>query len=841
MKRLTWLLAMMLLLALAACADADPTPTPFSAATETPVETTDAVDATETAVPTDMPEPTDAPTSDDETAVAATTADNGSLPGPRADIVNDEGGPVSITGDVAYSNPFFTLGIAAPLVILEDQAGFVDRDEEYIFPVASQALGQLTSDFFESPFSYSVALPIEPKGGQRDVDNDGESDSGVQVFAIAYWNNTFGDPFLEERDLGGGGWSTAYASTRISEDPELEREIIGGTFLVFAPDDQQGFPSGFGDDGLLFTEDDPIVTLPAGYTLVNMDSDPFTFDRSREPVIDLIEPEGAALVDYSDQSYTDAFDALVDQLKNEYAFTEYKGIDWEALRDEFRPRFEEADADGDVLAYQRALRDFAWMIPDGHIAGPFVTEDFRNDAIGGIGMAVRELDDGRIIVTFLLENGPAADAGIELGAEIVSIDDVPMAEYVTDTVSWFGPYSTAHSERLDKLLFSTRFPMGTDVQVAYANPGSNSTDVAELRASNELDSYFYWFENEERDGFELPVEYELLDNGFGYVQIFSFSDNDLLTVQLWERMIRAMNENEVPAIILDMRTNGGGRGFLADQMAAYFFDEPLSLGNTGYWDDERGEFYFNPDYENEFILPAEELRYDGEVVVLVGPACASACEFFSYDMTLNGRATIIGQYPTAGLGGSIDRVAMPDDEQFTFTQGRAVDGDGNIHIEGIGVVPEIVVPVTAESLLGDGDLVLDTAVAFLSGEDVSSIPAADAGSDGDAAGGDEADTSIDGGTIELGDRVSGNITAGTRIRYTINLVAGDTASFIVEGKNISLTLAIYADDDTLLAADGPGDLVGFQGITIDEDVTFILEIVTEDASGGYTLAVTDGS
>ena len=47
---------------------------------------------------------------------------------PPADIVNDEGGPVSITGEVPYTNPFFTLGVAAPLVILEDQAGFVDRN-----------------------------------------------------------------------------------------------------------------------------------------------------------------------------------------------------------------------------------------------------------------------------------------------------------------------------------------------------------------------------------------------------------------------------------------------------------------------------------------------------------------------------------------------------------------------------------------------------------------------------------------------------------------------------------------------------------------------------------------
>ena len=103
--------------------------------------------------------------------------------------------------------------------------------------------------------------------------SDGEEDTGVMVYAIAYWTNTWGDPYLEERDLFGGGWSTAYASTRIDPNPSAKGEVIGGTYLVYAPDDEQGFPSGFGDDDLLFTEDDPTVLLPQGYTIVNLDTD----------------------------------------------------------------------------------------------------------------------------------------------------------------------------------------------------------------------------------------------------------------------------------------------------------------------------------------------------------------------------------------------------------------------------------------------------------------------------------------------------------------------------------------------------------------------------------------
>src|SRR5215813_10313026 len=67
---------------------------------------------------------------------------------PPATIVNDEGGPVDVTGKVTYTNGFFTLGADEPEVILEDETGFVDRNHGFVIPEKSQVLGQITSDFF---------------------------------------------------------------------------------------------------------------------------------------------------------------------------------------------------------------------------------------------------------------------------------------------------------------------------------------------------------------------------------------------------------------------------------------------------------------------------------------------------------------------------------------------------------------------------------------------------------------------------------------------------------------------------------------------------------------------
>jgi C-terminal processing protease CtpA/Prc len=635
-----------------------------------------------------------------------------------AEITNDEGGPVSITGQVVYTNPFFTSGVAQPMVILEDQAGFVDRNEGFLFPRESQTLGQITSNFYESPFTYSIALPIEPQGSLRDVDQDGGEDTGVMIFAIAYWDNAWGDPFLEARDQGGGGWSTAYASTRISENPEKLREVVGGKYLIYAPDDQQGFPSGFGDDGLLFTEDDPIVSIPQGYSVVDLDASPFTFDRARRQDINLIEPEGSILTDFSTLSFTDAFDAMIDKFRREYAFTEFKQIDWDAISAKYRDRFVEADESDDEQLYLDTLADIIWSLPDGHInISPFspYQERFINQMGLGIGIVIAETDDQQSFVVYVQSGSPADREGIAVGTEIVAVNGLPVADYISRVKPFAITTSTAHNRRLAQADYAMRFPVDTDsVEITYLNEGDSEPTTAALSTSDEFDSLFYIFETGvNQTGFELPVEYRLLDNGYGYAKIYSFFDNRALSIQLWERMIQTLKDQEIPGLIIDMRENGGGIGFLADQMAAYFFSEPLVLGYRSSYNHEIGEFFLDTDSESTFFPPPETLRYDGAVAVLIGPDCASACERFAYDFTLEDRGAIVGSYPTAGLGGGVEDFLMPLGMTIRFTVTRSVDANQEIHIEGQGVAPTIDVPVTRESLFTDEDLILETAVEYL--------------------------------------------------------------------------------------------------------------------------------
>jgi hypothetical protein len=166
-------------------------------------------------------------------------------------------GPVLIIGDFEYTNDFYPEGYAHEhAVSLIEVTGFVLRDEEWEHPVESQVLGYVEMDFDNDGGTFRILLPARPAGVMNDVDHDGEEDSGVQIFAAEYTPNWLGGPFYAGNDPY-LGWPSYLASVTV--DTENQDEITGGKLIIWAPDDEQDFPTGFGEDGLLFTEDDPIA------------------------------------------------------------------------------------------------------------------------------------------------------------------------------------------------------------------------------------------------------------------------------------------------------------------------------------------------------------------------------------------------------------------------------------------------------------------------------------------------------------------------------------------------------------------------------------------------------
>jgi len=75
----------------------------------------------------------------------------------------------------------------------------------------------------------------------------------------------------------------------------------------------------------------------------------------------------------------------------------------------------------------------------------------------------------------------------------------------------------------------------------------------------------------------------------------------------------------------------------------------------------------------------------------------------------------VGHSPSAGAYGEVGRgqYDLPAGLSMQFPTGRSETPGGDLLIEGVGVLPDILVPVTLESVLGQVDAVLQAAIEAL--------------------------------------------------------------------------------------------------------------------------------
>ncbi len=619
--------------------------------------------------------------------------------------------PVQIQGEYSITNDFVFTYYVENAVALIDMHGFVIRDEEWEIPVDSQILGYMTYDPETLSGSFDLNLPIAPEGQFNDVDNNGETNTGVQIFALSYSPNLYGGPFAVGDDRW-KGWPSYLAS--VKTDTENKDEVTGGKLIVWSPDEAQQFPTGFGDDGLLFTADDPVAPIGVGYTIVDLDKSPFEFSKTAIAEMTLYEPTDVAVKDFSEDSYTEAFDKMFEIIRKEYAFNgiEGKEPDWDALYEELKPRVEQAEKDKDPNAFYLALRDFTWAFKDGHVGldgGDYADQDFTQATDGGYGFTIRELDDGRVMVIYVLENGPAAQAGIEVGAEVIAFNGEPIGEAIGKTQT-YTIQSSDFAIRYQQARYLLRGKVGDTAEVTFKNPNGSEqtvtlTAIAERQSFSRTSIYF----GAPTDTL-LPVDTQIITQGnaqIGYIRINSNFDDLNLIIRLFERALQQFEAREVAGIIIDMRYNGGGANL---GLAGFLTDQEIQMGQLEYYSEATGKF--EPEGLPEKVIPNEnQYRFD-KMVLLVGQACYSACELESYGFSQVPGMITVGQYPTGGVEAEVARgqFNLPEGFFLQVPTGRFTLPDGSIFLEGQGVQPTLRVPVDETNIYREDDFVLEAGI-----------------------------------------------------------------------------------------------------------------------------------
>ncbi|MHB8772915.1 MAG: S41 family peptidase [Syntrophales bacterium] len=458
--------------------------------------------------------------------------------------------------------------------------------------------------------------------------------------------------------------------------------------------------------------------------------------------------------DLSALTWTEAFQAAHDKFSREYAFGEWKGVDWQGLSAGFLPRIVQAQAARDEKAYYLALHEYVCAIPDGHISLNAANASLpaalgRDLAGGGFGMAAAELDDWRAIAAAIVPDGPAARAGIVAGAEIVAWGGEPVRTAIgridvgavpykalTGAVGGESPPATTEHYRLEQVRLLTRGAVGATVQVGFKNPGSATVQTAGLTAVDDAGQGLSLVNFAQRPALSDEIDYRILPEGYGYVLVrmeADLSNPDGYPSRIFRRFQEAIASfvtAGVPGVILDLRGNYGGSDRLAADMCGFFSRAPSFYEEQEYYDKRTGRFLRytideqNPDtfVDNIFANPQTPF-FGGPVVVLVNPGTISSGEGPALCIGRLPQGRVIGFHGTNGSFGMVGgAIGMPGGYTIQYPFGRSVDRNGVVQLDsrnGIGgAAPNPRVPKTFENVLAFAagtDVELQYALRYLRG------------------------------------------------------------------------------------------------------------------------------
>jgi len=422
--------------------------------------------------------------------------------------------------------------------------------------------------------------------------------------------------------------------------------------------------------------------------------------------------------DFSRMSYSDAFIQLNERLSAEYPFGEWKRIDWNGLRERYQPLFEQAEQTKDRDLYNKTLRHYLAEMRDGHIRivndKVYDSPVYNKEGGGGFGISTIRLDNGRVLVTLVLEGSPADKAGIRVGTEILKWNG-ENAGAAYEAVSWSDTPNTDQNENINRGRFMPRAPIGQIVEVVYRDEADGEGQTARLTAYDDQ------YETLKRTRLQLtketpPVEGRMMDNGYGYIRISRFlpslsSSNPASDLK---RLLHSLMDEGMKGLIIDLRDNPGGEDALAVRMAGYFVNEETRYSYVSYYNRYTKKFEINTG-EDYRVRPSKPY-FGGKIAILVNGRTASSGE--GLPLVLKGRSnvTIVGFTGTNGSFGVMTSpitAVMPDGYIVESADGRAQNEDGIIMGDGDytgagGAMPDIRIPFNEETF----------AMKYIQGEDV---------------------------------------------------------------------------------------------------------------------------
>lgn len=404
----------------------------------------------------------------------------------------------------------------------------------------------------------------------------------------------------------------------------------------------------------------------------------------------------------------ETFDATWTIVRDTHFDKTFNGVDWDAVKTEFRPKAAAATTTAELRG---VLRSMLARLGQSHFSILPATADSATSKTASTGAATPGFDVrlvGReVLVTSVEADGPAAKAGVRMGWKLTAIGDKPIAEMlaplqdVAAVGTDAGRVATLEAWRMIRARLNGR--SDSMAEVAFED-GSGATINASIPRTAEL--------GQPVTVGNLPTMYVQVTNEVRKTpagRTAGFVGFNVWMTAVDRPFQEAIDQHRGAAgIVLDLRGNPGGLAAMMMGIAGHFVPDPVPLGVMKTRDNEL-KFVVNP---RRVSAAGERVEtYAGPVAILVDGLSGSASECFTGGMQSLKRVRVFGQRSMgAALPSQFDR--LPNGDVFIHATGDFVTGDGT-RLEGRGVLPDQEVPLTRKSLLAGQDAPLEAALAWI--------------------------------------------------------------------------------------------------------------------------------
>ena len=291
-------------------------------------------------------------------------------------------------------------------------------------------------------------------------------------------------------------------------------------------------------------------------------------------------------------------------------------------------------------------------------------EELMSDSSGtykGIGVSITKEDD-KILIKEVFADSPAKKAGIKVDDELKAVNNKNISEFET-TSDIVKEIKSVDSAKLKVYRASTDKTLEIEVELAEVDQNT--------------------------------VNYKMLDNNVGYLQITKFEE---VTTEQFKSAMKALDKKGMTSLVLDLRDNPGGTLTSVVNVADYLLPEGTILSI----EDKNGKSRKYKSDESAFGKP---------MAVLINGNSASASEVLAGAIKDYKAGTLIG---TTSFGKGIVQNIYPlsDGSGLKLTTAKYYTPAGN-YIHGKGIDPDIKIEQSKDE---KNDNVLNKAIETLTKE-----------------------------------------------------------------------------------------------------------------------------